>query len=149
MPASVANRYNERNAAELRAAAAAEWDRLDRIFATDGLHSAGEPIAGGLQERYDESDILEIDLPARGTYAIVGFCDATCVDMDLEVFSGGTRVAADLELDNRPMAIFEGSAGERVSVRVTIPDCRRPARVPGQSEEPLWSCAYFTRLYVQ
>lgn len=149
MPASVANRYNQRQADALHAAAAEEWDRLDNVLASDGWHPAADPIAGALQERYDESDVLDIPVPTPGTYAMVGFCDATCLDMDLEVFSGGRRVAADFEPDDRPMAAFQGNAGERVTVRVTIPSCRRPDPVPGLNEEPLWACAYFARLYVR
>ena len=68
--------------------------------------------------------------------------------MDLVVRnSAGRRVAADVEPDPRPLAIFEGAAGERFTVTVTIPDCRRPPRHPELDEDPMWQCIYYTRLY--
>lgn len=142
MPASIQNRVNERERNRVDAAVAEQWRRLDADAAGRGWRPLGEPRQGTLQESYNESDEIRIDLPATGEYNVVGMCGSNCRDMDIVVFNAARqRVAADLEPDAVPIVAFRGNAGERFTARVTIPDCR-----PAQGQER-WSCVYFTRVY--
>lgn len=142
MPASIQNRVNERDRDRVCAAAAEQWRRLDADAASRGWRPVGEPMQGTLMESYNESDDIRIDLPATGEYNLVGMCGPNCIDMDLVVYnSARERVAADLEPDAVPIVAFRGTAGERFTATVTIPDCRAPER------EARWSCTYFTRIY--
>ena len=91
-----------------------------------------------------------VDCKCRDCAPVCGCCGGNCIDMDLVVWNAARRrVGADTEPDARPVATFRGTAGERVTVGVTIPDCRRPARNPQMDEEPMWDCIYYTRLYRQ
>ena len=142
MPASIDNRVAARDRARVNAEVAAAWQRLDADAASRGWRPVGEPRQGVLQETYNESDEIRIDLPATGEYNVAAMCGPNCIDMDLVVFNAQRqRVAADLEPDATPIVAFRGNAGDRFTVRVTMPDCRRPA--PGER----WSCIYFTRVY--
>lgn len=148
MPAAAGNRAASRDMQRIRAEAAAEWSRIDQQLSTRGWRAMGEPAMGRLEENYDESDDLRITVPAAGSYALIGLCGSNCIDMDLVIWnSARRRVAADLEPDARPIAMFEGAAGERFTAVVTIPNCRRPPRHPELDEDPTWNCIYFTRLY--
>lgn len=142
MPASIQNRANERERDRVGAAVAEQWQRLDADAASRGWQPVGEPRQGVLQETYNPSDELRIDLPATGEYNIVGMCGPNCRDMDIVVWNAARqRVGADLEPDAVPIVAFRGNAGERFTATVTIPDCSKAA---GQER---WSCAYFTRVY--
>jgi hypothetical protein len=148
MPASAANRARDRDMQRVRAEAAAEWSRIDQQLTSRGWRAVAEPAMGALEEKYDESDEVRITLPEGGNYALVGICGANCIDMDLVIWnSARRRVGGDVEPDARPIAVFEGAAGERFTAVVTIPTCRRPPRNPRLNEDPTWSCIYFTRLY--
>lgn len=142
MPASIQNRVNQRDRDRVRAEAAEQWRRLDAEAARRGWQPVGEPREGTLMETYNVSDDIRIDLPATGEYNLVGICGPNCIDMDLVVYnSARQRVAADVEPDATPIAVFRGRAGERFTATVTIPDCRAAA---GQER---WTCTYYTRIY--
>jgi hypothetical protein len=149
MPASIQNRVNERDRERYRAEAAAAWRERDRILGERGWVPAGAAQEGRLVERYNESDRIPVTLPSTGRFTLIGICGDNCLDMDLVVYnSARQRVAADLEPDSRPAVAFSGRAGERFTVLVTIPNCRRPRAQPGM-DDPTWDCIYNTKLYTQ
>jgi len=149
MPASVQNRANQRALDGVRAAAAADWQARDRLLAQEGWQPVGEAHEGRLVEGFDESDEVVYSLPATGRYAVLGICTSNCLDMDLVVLDAERRrIGSDLEPDATPVVEFQGRAGDRVTVLVTTPDCRRGRAQPGQ-EPPGWDCIYYTKLYTR
>jgi hypothetical protein len=149
MPASIQNRANQQALDNVRAAAAADWRSRDRVLAQDGWQPVGEAREGRLVERYNESDEVAYSLPATGHYAVLGICTSNCIDMDLVVLDAQRRrIGADLDPDATPVVNFQGNAGNRVTVLVTTPDCRRGRSQPGQ-EAPGWDCIYYTKLYTR
>jgi hypothetical protein len=139
MPASIQNRANQQALDEVRAAAAADWRSRDRVLAQEGWQPVGEAREGRLVERYT----------ATGRYAVLGICTANCIDMDLVVLDAQRRrIGADLDPDATPVVDFQGREGDRVTVRVTTPDCRRGRSQPGQ-EARGWDCIYYTKLYTR
>lgn len=136
-----------RDLAAMRAGMAEAWRVADRRMGELGWAPAGEAQEGRLQERYDEADDVPITLPATGRFQLVGLCTTNCEDMDFVLDNAAReRVAADLEPDPRPIVQFQGRAGERFSLRITIPTCRR-GRAPAGAEQPGWDCFYSTKLY--
>lgn len=149
MPASIQNRANQQALDGVRAAAVADWRSRDRLLAQEGWQPVGEAREGRLVERYNESDEVAYSLPATGRYAVLGICTANCMDMDMVVLDAQRRrIGTDLDPDATPVVDFQGRAGDRVTVLVTTPDCRRGRTQPGQ-EAPGWDCIYYTKLYAR
>jgi hypothetical protein len=149
MPAATQNRANQRAIDAVRAAAAADWASRDRLLAQEGWQPVGEAREGRLVEGFDESDEVAYALPATGRYAVLGICTSNCMDMDLVVLDAQRRrIGSDLEPDATPVVNFQGRAGDRVTVLVTTPGCRRGPAQPGE-EAPGWDCIYYTKLYTR
>lgn len=151
--AIAANRERARNADARDADVDREFELMLGALARNGWEPAGTSQRGHLEETYDESDDVYFDIPATGEWGVVGVCDRTCSDLDLELFDdrSGRRIAGDSEPDARPSIRFRADAGDRVRVRVTAPGCRvnesdQRSRQMSGLEDAKWFCRYGIQL---
>ncbi|MEX2182528.1 MAG: hypothetical protein WD771_10835 [Gemmatimonadaceae bacterium] len=99
------------------------WRQLNTAFENssgDGYSSLNY-ILGRMGE--DEVESWTISLTAGKTYRIVGFCDADCRDVDIEVLDGSTSVARDVLTDDYPIVNFVAGKAARYTIRVIMAAC--------------------------
>ncbi len=90
---------------------------------SQGYSADRAPIMGSLADDADESFMINLTGGVR--YAILGVCDNDCSDVDLQLYSGdGTKIAEDLETDDRPVLTIVAQYTGQYRVRVMMPACR-------------------------
>ncbi|HEU0302933.1 MAG TPA: hypothetical protein VFR37_26000, partial [Longimicrobium sp.] len=104
-------------------------DQLDAavaMMAEDGYAPADDAVMGTLAEGDDAE--FELDLEAGVHYAIIGFCDRGCSDLDLALADGGgNEVDSDYLLDDYPTLEFDSESTGTFVLSVEMATCSNSA----------------------
>lgn len=101
-----------------------QLDSVVSLMAGDGYAPVDDAVRGTLASGDEEE--YELDLERGVHYAIIGFCDGGCTDLDLAlVDEDGDAVASDYALDDYPVLEFDAAASGTYVLTVDMATCSR------------------------
>ncbi len=105
-----------------RQAIADRFATIDDVATDRGYERRGNPITGRLADGANADH--QITLLGETDYAIVGFCDEDCDDLDLTVFNSGDRqIDTDVAVDPTPQVEVSVRNRGLYRVNVSMPGC--------------------------
>jgi len=89
-----------------------------------GYERTHDAYLGRIYPRDSYSDVLTLRLYRGTSYAIMGFCDQDCGDIDLKLYDdNGNLISSDTEIDDKPIITASPRWNAEFTLKVTIPSC--------------------------